>query len=413
MPAIARDSRLSLSLSLLPLLAMGATGCLSNDHLLVGENGREGSGSGGTVGGNDGGTGGAVAPRPTIDRLQHPLPIPAQEALTRMAAVIWSAPPDADLLSQAAAGHIVTIEDLYGPARQMLADPRAAKGVGAFYDWWLKLPTIDGLTKDATRFPSFNSQLAADMHSEVLAFALGVTLDMNGTFETLLTAPFSFVNARLADVYGLSGITGDNLRQVSLNPAERAGLLTLPGLQAQSSNPDRNNPPRRGKAVFESLVCNQIPPPPANTPEIALPLPTGTTLRQALAMNEKDPACLACHRIFDPYGLVFETFDAIGRARTTDNDAPVDVSNLEVNLDGGMTINGGAIELAKVLGQSESAQLCMARQWLAFALKLDSYGSLQIVDAVVDQMIQPVRASGFVLKELIVALLLSDAFLAP
>ena len=404
----------SLSLSLL-LIAVGASGCLSQDRLLVGENGLDGGagGSGGSIGGGDSGRGGA-----TVDRLQHPLAISAQEALTRMANLIWNAPPDADLLSQASAGHIVTIEDLYSPARQLLADPRARTGVGAFYDWWLKLPTIDALTKDATLFPTFNGQLAADMHEEVLAFALGVTLDMSGTFETLMTAPFSFVNARLADVYGLPGVTGDDLRQVSLNPAERAGLLTLPGLQTQASQPNGNDPPFRGTAISERLLCTPIPPPPGGFVFALSPVQPGTTVREALAMQVALPQCAACHQLIDPFGLSFETFDAIGRARTTDNGAPVDVSNLHMRIGNDeVTINDGAVELAKVLAQSEAAQACMARQWLAFALKKNAaaneQGTSALSDAVVAQALQPFQASGFNLKELIAAVLLTDDFLAP
>jgi Protein of unknown function (DUF1592)/Protein of unknown function (DUF1588)/Protein of unknown function (DUF1585) len=404
--------RLSLSLSL--CLAIGQAACLSNDRLLVGENGKpDGSGTGGASSGSGGsggvdGTGGAGN---TINRLQHPLPIAADQALTRMAALIWKAPPDGDLLSQAAAGHFVTIEDLYGPARQMLADPRAAAGVGDFYNWWLHLEEIDTLTKDPTLFPEFTSQLAADMHSEVLTFALKVTLDMNGTFETLLGAPFSFVNARLAAIYGLSDVTGDNLQQANLNSSERAGLLTMPGLQAQGSEHSRNDPPRRGKNIVERMICRLIPPPPPGVSMVPPPTRPGTTLRQELVIHQQDAVCGACHRFIDSWGLAFETFDAIGRARTTDNGSPIDVTNLTLEeIDPPRTINNGPIELAAILRRTVEAQTCMAQQWLAYALKTD----LNILGATtVAQAFQPFKASGFNLKELIAAVVLTDAFLKP
>lgn len=401
---------LGLSLS---LLSLSSAACLSNDRLLVGQNGTGGAnGSGGSTGSTDGGTGGSAGNSNTINRLQHPLPIPADKALTRMAQLIWNAPPDADLLSQAAAGHFVTIEDLYGPARQMLADPRAESGVGAFYDWWLKLAQIDTLTKDTTVFPSFNAQLAADMHGEVKTFALNVTLDMSGTYETLLTAPFSFVNERLAAIYGLGGITGDNLRMVSLNATERGGLLTLPGMQAQSSNPTRTSPARRGVAVVSRLLCMNIPAPPPSVPVIHDPVAAGVNGRQALEMHRVDPACAACHSLFDNYGLAFEAFDAIGRARTTDNGAPVDTSNLQLTAMGTPVATvDGAVPLENALAHNGTAQECMTRQWLTYALKQNDAGS---IDAnAVAQAHTPFRASGFNLKELIAAVMLTDAFLAP
>jgi len=394
------------------LAAAGQTACLSNDRLLVGENGKH-DGGGGTGGSGGGGSGGNVADGgPTINRLQHPLPIPAQDALTRMAALIWKAPPDADLLSQAAAGHFVTIEDLYGPARQMLADPRATNGVGDFYNWWLHLPAIDELSKDAALFPTFNSQLASDMHNEVLTFALNVTLAMNGTYQTLIKAPFTFINARLADIYGIGGITGDSLQQVSLNPAQRAGLLTMPGMQALTSTNTRNGPSAHGRDVVQEFLCSAIPPPPANVPPISMPIPAGTTLRHWLEeTHASNPACAACHHLIDPYGFAFETFDAIGRARTTDNGAPVDVTNLQLGSDDPpVTINGGAVELARLWSGETKAQECMTRQWLAYALGTDPYG---VAANTVAQAQQPFVASGFNLKELIAAVVLTDAFLRP
>ena len=132
----------------------------------------------------------------------------------------------------------------------------------------------------------------------------------------------------------------------------------------------------------------------------------------------EQPTCKSCHAFIDPPGLAFETFDAIGRARTVDNGAPVDVSNLQLRIGNDyVTVNGGAVELANVLAQSEQAQQCMARQWLAFALKMSAAANEQdssaLSDAVIAQAFQPFQASGFNLKELIAAVLLTDAFLAP
>ena len=67
---------------------------------------------------------------PTTTAVVTPLPISANEALTRLATVLWYDKPDADLLSQAALGHIKTTGDLY-VIREMLDDPRAAVGAWA------------------------------------------------------------------------------------------------------------------------------------------------------------------------------------------------------------------------------------------------------------------------------------------
>ncbi|MEA2696685.1 MAG: hypothetical protein QOI66_956 [Myxococcales bacterium] len=252
-------------------VSVAAGACLPNDHLLVGGNdGGSGGGGGqgvdGVTGGQD--TGVVVDPDPSINRKARLLQISGKEALTRMAGVIWNGAPDADLLSQDSAGHFTTVEDLYGPARQMLADPRATVGVGAFYRWWLNLPAIVTVTKDQALFPEFNSALAADMAKEPETFGVNVTLPMNGTYQQLITAPFSFINERLAAIYGVAGVTGTDLQMVALNAQQRAGLLTQPGLLALTSNANRNNVPARGSYIDVKMLCKQIPAPPAHGPPL-------------------------------------------------------------------------------------------------------------------------------------------------
>ena len=250
------------------------------------------------------------------------------------------------------------------------------------------------------------------MAKETETFGVNVTLSMNGSFQTLLTGAFSYLNADLADVYGVSGVTGDDLQLVQLAPTVRAGLLTQPGLQALSSVSTRNSPPTRGTYIRERFLCVQIPPPPPGVPELAPDPPTGQTLRKALEAHVRDATCAACHQLLDPPGLAFEGFDAIGRARATDNGAPVDVSNLdivELGPGGDMIVNG-PIELADLISSNASAEDCMTRQWLSFVLGR----ALQDADTPwVTQIDNTFSAAGFNLKELIAAVLLSGPFLSP
>ncbi|HTA20923.1 MAG TPA: DUF1592 domain-containing protein [Polyangia bacterium] len=349
----------------------------------------------------DGGNGGARG---------LPLQISGAEAVTRVASVLWQAQPDADLLLQAA--HVTTTQDLYDVIHQMLGDARAAKGVGAFYRWWLNLDALATTSKDATVFPAYTPTLQADMANETETFGVNVTLAMNGTFGTLMTAPFSFINADLAAIYGVSGVTGTDLRQVGLDSTQRAGLLTQPGLQALGSIETRNDPSRRGALVTQSVLCTVVPSPPANLP--ALVIPAGVTVRAALAQSTSPASCGACHTRFDPPGLAYETFDAIGRFRTTDNGAPVDVSGLAIeNLDpssGGSRPFSGPIALAADLAASVTAQQCMTKQWLAFALgKTPS----DLTDGQWTAAYQTFVSTQLSLQELITAVLMSDTFLAP
>lgn len=420
-----------LAVAVMTIVAMGC-----DNHLLVGQNADAAGGAGtmgspgiagaagtmsssGAAGGagtmvagmGTGGTGAADAG--TTTRVVTPLPISADEALTRIAAVLWNAPPDADLLSQAALGHITTVEDLYGVIRQMLVDQRAATGVGAFYRWWLNLPALATLSKDTAVFPAYTSALQADMASETETYGVNVTLAMNGSYQTLLTGNFSFLDARLADIYGVSGVAGDSLQLVMLPPGQRAGLLTQPALQALGSLATRNSPARRGAYVEGRFLCFPPPPPPvsptAGPPDTSTP---GVTLRQAMETEEEQAmVCTACHQTFDPSGFAFEGFDAIGRVRTTDNGAPVDVSNLSIYVPmAGSPVVNGPIELANMLASNPVAEDCMTRKWLSFALGRDLQSS---DDAWVTRIDQTFASADYNLKELIAAVLMSGPFLAP
>jgi Protein of unknown function (DUF1592)/Protein of unknown function (DUF1588)/Protein of unknown function (DUF1585) len=346
---------------------------------------------------------------PTDTRVVTPLPISANDALVRLSVLLWNDMPGADLMSQAALGHITTTEDLYGVVRQMLADPRAAVGVGAFYRWWLDLPTLATTTKDTMAFPAYTPQLQADMAKETETFGVNVTLGLNGSFQTLMTGAFSFINARLADIYGVSGVTGDTLVQTNLG-SDRGGLLTQPALQALSSLATRNSPSRRGTYINERLLCRQIPPPHTGIPPLPTPAPAGVTVRAQLAESLTLASCGACHTLIDPPGLAFEGFDAIGRSRKTDNGAPVDTSNLTIILPNTTFVVDGPYLLAKALSVAPDAEDCMTRQWLSFAINRDLTSADDPWVADIDATF---AASQYNLKELIAAVLTSGPFLAP
>jgi hypothetical protein len=377
--------------------ALVASAC--TNRLVLGDSPDGGGGASGT-----GGAAGAGSPA-------MPLPISANEALTRVAGALWSSAPDAALLSQA--GQITTVADLHAIVDQMLTDPRASAGVGGFYRWWLNLTALAQLSKDTSLFPAYTPELQADMALETETFGVNVTLAMNGSYRTLLTAGFSFINARLADIYGVTGVTGDALQQVSLPAGQRAGLLTQPALQALGSIATRNSPSHRGDYVEARFLCQQIGPPPASLDATPLDLShAGITLRQALASNvQQSTTCVACHQLLDPFGDAFEAFDAIGRTRTIDNGAPVDVSGLNVmSLSVSPTLVNGPIELASAIADDPTAHDCMARKWLSFALGRD----LQPADdAAVTKIGASFSAASFNLKALIAAVLTSDPFLAP
>jgi hypothetical protein len=365
----------------------------------AGTSGAAGSASPGAGSSGAAGTAGAAGTSavPPVTNLV----IPPAEALARIAAVLWRQTVPADQWT-AVVVSIRTTGDLNGVVAQMLDDPRAAAGVGAFYRWWL------GLDEVGQRAISS----ASDMANETEMFGIDVTLSMNGTFQTLMTAPFSFVNASLADIYGIAGVTSADLQLLPL-PMGRAGLLTQPSFLATDPTSPRTHPAKRGKFIVEKLFCQLIPPAPAGTP----PLPTtpGLPDRAAEETAVTLAACSACHKLIDPPGFAFGGFDAIGKARATDNGAPIDTGNLDIveTTPPDVQVNG-ALDLISALSKDPGVEECMARQWLAFVLGLDDVQNLgPAAVPAVPGLNAAFAASGFNLKALIAAVLTSPPFLAP
>ena len=65
-----------------------------------------------------------------------------------------------------------------------------------------------------------------------------------------LDADFTYVNERLAKHYGISGVTGEEFREVPLKGGRRGGVLTQASVLTVTSNPTRTSPVKRGKWIL-------------------------------------------------------------------------------------------------------------------------------------------------------------------
>lgn len=263
-----------------------------------------------------------------------------------------------------------------------------------------------GVQKDPLLFPTFNAALASDMAAETETFATSVTLDMNGSFAQLLTAPFSYLNESLAAVYGVSGISGSGLRLTQLPLDKRAGLFTQPSFLTLHAHETEGSPVSRGLFITSRLFCAPLPAPPPGVNTTLPPIATNTTLRQRVeAATSDSPTCAACHRQLE-IGYAFEHYDAIGQYRTVDNGLPIDAS-IEMYR-GNLVAVDGAVELAAALAHDPGAERCMSRNWLTYALGR----SLTMADEpTVTEVNQWFTLSDFKLQAVIAAAMQTDVFL--
>lgn len=328
------------------------------------------------------------------------------EMASRLSYLLWGSMPDEALFEAAATGHLSTDADIEAQARRMVKDAKAEVMVSQFHREWFALDGLDLVSKSPDVFPEWSTELRADLGTETQMF-LDEAFWKQGTLDAMLTAPYTFVNARLAAFYGLALPKADGFVKVDVDPAQRMGLLTQGSLLATNAKANQGSPIHRGKWVRERLLCDVMPSPPPNLNVKAPDIKPGTSERDRFAQHTTDSSCRKCHELMDPIGFGFEHFDGIGRWRTNDGGKPIDATGEIVN--GGDTTGtfDGAGELARKLAASQKVKACVVLQWFRYG-----YGRSDMdVDRCTLQKLQDklVAAKGD-LRELLVQLALTDAF---
>lgn len=284
---------------------------------------------------------------------------------SRLSYFVWGSMPDDALLADAAAGKLDTAAGVETAARRLLSDAKAKDTVSSFFADWLELDGLPDRTKSTTAYPEYNQTVQASMLDETRTFVESVAFGGDGKLSTLLGAPYSFVNQTLGPFYGTSG-GGTILEKTNLPAGQRAGFLTQGAFLALTGNADGSNPVRRGKFVYEKLLCHQLPPPPANVPN-PKPASAGGTTRMRFAEHSQNACAKGCHAVMDPIGFAFENYDGVGKYRTMDNGMPVDATG-SITLDGTAHTFNDAVGLIGILAQSPEVRRCFAGEWSRFAL---------------------------------------------
>jgi hypothetical protein len=331
----------------------------------------------------------------------------ADELAARLSYFLWSTMPDARLFQAADAGRLRTAADVASEARRMLADARARDTIRAFHEALFGLPMLASAQKDQHLFAAFTPELAGAMQAETTAFVASVFAEDRAPLETLLAAPYTFANGALAQLYGLPGVSGSNLRRVPLDPSQRLGALTQASLLTLLSLPEATSPVRRGKFVLSRILCAPPPPPPPDVMASPLPVEPGLTRRAQYEAYAAVEPCRSCHVRMNAIGFAFEAYDAIGRFRTTDAGKPIDTA-IALDLDGATRSFAGAPQLANALSRSPQVQECMTRQWLRYALRRDEADAEAGSVAAAHEAF---AAAGFDLRALVAAITTTRAFL--
>ncbi len=288
------------------------------------------------------------------------------EIAARLSYMFWATMPDDELSDAADRGALGTGAAIQAQARRLLADPRGALGLERFLLQWFGIREDLASIKVKSSTVEFTPALGAAMLAESRRFIRAV-LEKDASLETLLTSRETFVDhPDLARLYGVSVPNNAGPAQVSLDPTRRSGLLTTPAFLASHSSHSGLNPISRGLAVVEGLLCVEVPSPPEDVDTLVKPDPTLST--RALLAKHAENACASCHRVFDPVGMTFENYDAVGAYRTMDGDEPVDASALVTLPSGEEKAVANAIEMASMVAKSDDLLSCLSRKFVRYML---------------------------------------------
>jgi hypothetical protein len=331
------------------------------------------------------------------------------EMATRLSYLLWGTMPDDGLQAAAAAGELDTAPGVLARATSMLDDRRSRPVLRHFFDAFLGLGALEVVDPDPELFPTFSSSLPELMHEETLGFLEQEILEGSGSWRSVLTVPRVYVNDELAAFYGIDGVEGAEFRMVEVDPeaSHRFGLLTQGSLLTSTSLSTATNPFRRGHLIVVKLMCEELPPPPVDLGNLAVP-PSRDSVATTRELWEQstlaEPACAACHRITDPVGFALENYDAAGLWREQENGVPIDAS-ASTDLLGDFV---GPMELVAKVAGHEQTYSCLVDNWARFG-----YGrALDESDGCAMAQLQRAFAqSGYDVKALVLASTQTDAFL--
>lgn len=282
------------------------------------------------------------------------------EIATRIAYLTWGSTPPGWLLDTAESGGLDGDAGIREAAEQLLDDDRARARIARFHSLWLGYEQLP-----------HGADLAASMHAETRALLERTIFEERGPWADLLRAEDTFVDATLAEHYGLPspGTTPDWVEYPDEDgAAQRRGLLSHGAFLSAFAKFDDTSPTQRGILIRTRLFCQTIDPPPPGVNVDAPPVAEDPdACKEERYAQHGEAGCRSCHDLTDPVGFGLENYDEAGRFREHDDDRP------ECTIEGqgelvGVGAFSGPAELASLMIQEGGLDACVVTQLYRFAI---------------------------------------------
>lgn len=298
------------------------------------------------------------------------VPVTGYSMAKRLAATLWGSGPDTQLMNAAANGTLITPAQIRAQAERMVRDPKAKRGFQQFYLQWLGLEEITRIERQ-TQDLTLTSQHTEAMLDGIQHYVDQIVFsnDFDGSLQTLLSAAYVGNNIHLAPFTGIQ--TADNaISLASTAGSDRSGLLGQPALLTLLAHKNEGSIVHRGAFVNDTLLCAGFPPPPDDVPQLDSIDSNNKTTREILDELTSPVLCIGCHQHINPIGGVMESFDHVGRYRTTDDQGmPVDTrADILSRQTGQVTTSVSNLnEFNQFLANSDAVKTCFATKYLSYA----------------------------------------------
>ena len=342
---------------------------------------------------------------------------------SRLSYFLWKSLPDDALMKAASSGKLPEATQLSRQVERMLNDQRSQRFVSDFVGQWLLLDKVNATSPDEKLYPEFDEPLGHAIPQETNLFFVDLIRE-NGPLTQVIDCDFTFVNRRLAQHYGISGVEGQHFRKVQLpEGSPRGGVLTQAAILKTTANGTVTSPVTRGNFVLTNFLGTPPSPPPPGIGSIEPDTRGKTTIREILTAHRDNESCNACHRMIDPPGFALESFDPIGGLRshyrangagdgffakfsqaTYHNGLEVDSS--------GETADGQRFsditEFKKILMEQKEQ---VARNFVAKLVVYSTGGEIEFADRnVIEEILSETAAENYPVRDLIHAVVQSRLF---
>ena len=242
------------------------------------------------------------------------------ELSNRLSYFLWSSKPDGRLSKLANEGDIDSEETLRAEVRRMLRDDRSWRFVEQFTTQWLELDRMGSIAVSPEIYPGFDEELKEDMRGETLHFFAHL-LRENESALNLIDSDFSLLSERMHFYYQGHRQTMQGSRvvkKVALEPElNRGGVLSQASIHMALSDGEDSHLISRAVWLADKILGDPPPPPPADVnTDLDIEGFEKMSKKQQIVAHVEQESCAGCHMKFDPFGVAFENFDAIGKFRT-------------------------------------------------------------------------------------------------